>query len=146
MVGDTYISENEPEDKGWRDASHIVNLVFTFIFVLESLLKMVAFGFCVDKNSYLRDTWSILDFFIVSVSMIDIFGGDTDFSIFRIMRMLRTLRPLRFISHNLSMKLVVTALLESVSGILNVLLVVILIWMMFGILGMNLMRGRMNYC
>lgn len=44
------------------------------------------------------------------------------------------------------MKLVVTALLESVSGILNVVLVVILIWMMFAILGINLMGGKMNYC
>lgn len=44
------------------------------------------------------------------------------------------------------MKLVVTALLESVSGIINVLIVVILIWMMFGILGVNLMKDKMNYC
>lgn len=99
-----------------------------------------------DKGSYLRDTWSVLDFLIVSASLLDNLGSGLDFSVFKVMRLLRTFRPLRFISHNLSMKLVVTALLESVSGILNVVLVVILIWMMFGILGMNLMRGRMNYC
>lgn len=60
--------------------------------------------------------------------------------------MLRTLRPLRFISHNISMKLVVTALIESVSGILNVVIVILLVWMMFAILGINLMRGKLNYC
>lgn len=44
------------------------------------------------------------------------------------------------------MKTVVTALLESVSGILNVLLVVILIWIMFGIFGISLMQGKVHYC
>ena len=44
------------------------------------------------------------------------------------------------------MKTVVTALLESVSGILNVLLVVMLIWIMFGIFAMSLMQGKVHYC
>ena len=44
------------------------------------------------------------------------------------------------------MKLIVTALLESTSGILNVLLVVILIWLMFGILGINMLRGKTHFC
>ena len=44
------------------------------------------------------------------------------------------------------MKLVVTALLESISGIFNVTIVVLLVWMMFAILGINLMSGKLNYC
>ena len=59
---------------------------------------------------------------------------------------MRTLRPLRFISHNLSMKLMVTALMESVTGIFNVLIVILLVWLMFAILAMNLKSGELNYC
>ena len=54
------------------------------------------------------------------------------------------------------MKLVVMALMESVAGIINVVVVILLIWfilkiktivrMMFGILGMNLMSNKMGYC
>lgn len=44
------------------------------------------------------------------------------------------------------MKTVVTALLESVSGIINVLIVVILIWIMFGIFGISLMKNKVHYC
>lgn len=69
-----------------------------------------------------------------------------DLSFIRVLRLLRTLRPLRFISHNVSMKLVVTALLESVSGILNVTIFMLLIWIMFAILGINLMKDKLNYC
>jgi len=44
------------------------------------------------------------------------------------------------------MKLVVTALLESVGGILNVTIFMLLVWLMFAILGINLMKGKLNYC
>jgi hypothetical protein len=56
----------------------------------------------------------------------------------KILRLLRTLRPLRFISHNINMKVVVIALIESVGAIFNVLIVVVLIWFMFAILGISL--------
>jgi hypothetical protein len=44
------------------------------------------------------------------------------------------------------MKVVVIALFESVVAIFNVLIVVLLIWIMFAILGMSLLGGRMGYC
>lgn len=60
--------------------------------------------------------------------------------------MLRILRPLRFISHNPSMKILVNCLLESVGGLFNVSIVIILIWIMFAILFMNLLSGKSGYC
>ncbi len=44
------------------------------------------------------------------------------------------------------MKLLVSALLESVSGIFNVIIVVVMIWMMFAILGINLLKDKLGYC
>jgi hypothetical protein len=44
------------------------------------------------------------------------------------------------------MRVVVTALLESVVAIFNVLIVMLMIWTMFAILGMSLLGGRMGYC
>ena len=64
----------------------------------------------------------------------------------KILRLMRTLRPLRFISHNVNMKVVVTALLSSTGAITNVLIVVFLIYLMFAILGMSLMQNRIGYC
>lgn len=84
-----------------------------------------------------------MDFFIVVSSLIDISVESINLSVVKILRLLRTLRPLRFISHNRSMKLIVTALLESVGGIVNVVLVLILIWLMFAILAINLMKGKL---
>jgi len=49
----------------------------------------------------------------------------------KILRMLRTLRPLRFISHNINMKIVVTALMESMGALFNVIIVIFFIWYFF---------------
>jgi len=108
--------------------------------------KSIAFGFVMNDKSYLRESWSILDCFIVVASLIDIMLDGVELNFVKIFRLLRTLRPLRFISHNKNMKTVVTALLESVSGIINVLIVVILIWIMFGIFGISLMKNKVHYC
>ena len=43
----------------------IAGTVFTIIFALESLLKIIALGFLFHKNAYLRDGWNIVDFFVV---------------------------------------------------------------------------------
>ena len=60
--------------------------------------------------------------------------------------LLHTLRPLQFISHNHNMKIVVTALLQSVSSIINVLFIMLLIWLMLAILGMSLLSKKMWKC
>lgn len=44
------------------------------------------------------------------------------------------------------MKLLVTTLINSITGIMNVGVVVILIFLMFAILGVNLERGKLHYC
>ena len=83
---------------------------------------------------------------IVVVSLSDYIFAGIDTSAFKIFRLFRTLRPLRFISRNVGLKLIVTALFESVTGIMNVLLIVILIWLMFAIFGVNTLKNKSFYC
>jgi len=103
-------------------------------------------GFLMDENSYLRENWNKLDFFIVVASLVDHVFTNVNLPVIKILRLLRTLRPLRFISHNNSVKTIVIALLESVGHILNVVIVVVIVWLMFAILGVNLFGGKMFYC
>lgn len=48
-----------------------IDIVFNVLFLVECILKVVAFGFIMDGGSYLRETWNILDFWIVVASSID---------------------------------------------------------------------------
>ena len=56
------------------------------------------------------------------------------------------IRPLRVISHNPQLKMIVAALFESVGSIINVSFVVLIIWLMFAIYGMNTYMGMFWYC
>lgn len=69
-----------------------------------------------------------------------------DLQAVKILRMMRTLRPLRFVSHNINIKIVVTAILSSTGAIINVLIVVFMVFLMFGILGISLLQGKLGYC
>ena len=42
------------------------------MFTMEAVIKAISFGFVMDKYSYLRESWNILDFFIVASSLIDL--------------------------------------------------------------------------
>ena len=119
---------------------------FTVAFACESLIKSIAFGLFLEQGSYLRETWNQLDFLIVMVSIIDASFDGINLPFLKILRLLRVLRPLRFISHNSGMKTIVSALVQSVGGIFNVAIVVMIVWMMFAILGVNMFGGKLRYC
>ena len=97
--------------------SEQIDNFFTWIFFLESCIKVIAVGFIMDDESYLRDGWSQLDFFIVVTSLIDFSLQGVDIPAIKILRLLRTFRPLRVISHNKSLRLIVTALFGSMGAI-----------------------------
>jgi hypothetical protein len=69
-----------------------------------------------------------MDFIIVMFSIIDMSLSGQNLGFIKIVRMLRILRPLRFISNNPSLKILVNCLLESVGGLMNVIVVILLIW------------------
>jgi hypothetical protein len=120
-------------------ASNIFDYIFNAFFTLEACLKIISYGFVIERDTYLRDIWNIMDFFIVVSALVDMSIESIDIPALKILRMLRTLRPLRFVSHNINIKIVVTALMQSLGAIINVLIVIMLIWLMFAILGMSLL-------
>jgi hypothetical protein len=42
-----------------------LNTMFALIFLLEALMKIVAYGFIVAEDSYLRYGWNIIDATVV---------------------------------------------------------------------------------
>ena len=141
---DTYII-NEPSDSFSVVLSDDLDNFFIAFFTLECLLKSIAYGFVFEKGSYLRESWNMLDFFIVWTSIIDLAFNSINLPVIKILRLLRTIRPLRFISHNSGIKIIVEALLQSLGHIFNVAIVVSLVYLMFAILGVNLFGGKFQY-
>ncbi|OMJ73663.1 hypothetical protein SteCoe_27598 [Stentor coeruleus] len=145
LAWDTYIINNNTSDLQVR-ASQMIDDIFTSIFTLEFIIKSIAFGLIRDRMCYMRDNWNKLDFIIVILSLIDLSMSTVDLPIIKLFRLLRTLRPLRLINKNVSMKIAVSALIESLVAICNVLVIIFIIWLVFAILGVSLLGGKMYYC
>ncbi|XP_078094500.1 voltage-dependent T-type calcium channel subunit alpha-1I-like [Mustelus asterias] len=130
----------------------VSNYFFTAIFVAEMTLKVVSLGFYFGDQAYLRSSWNILDGFLVFVSLIDIVvslasaGGAKILGVLRVLRLLRTLRPLRVISRAPGLKLVVETLISSLKPIGNIVLICCAFFIIFGILGVQLFKGKFYYC
>ena len=60
--------------------------------------------------------------------------------------MLRILRPLRMINRNKGLKVVVLSILNAIPGILNVLIIAMFFFLLFGILGTTFFKGRFFNC
>ncbi|XP_037646992.1 sodium channel, voltage gated, type VIII, alpha subunit b isoform X3 [Sebastes umbrosus] len=119
--------------------------VFTYIFILEMLLKWVAYGFV----KYFTNAWCWLDFFIVDVSIVSLIAnalGYSDLGPIKSLRTLRALRPLRALSRFEGMRVVVNALVGAIPSIMNVLLVCLIFWLIFSIMGVNLFAGKYYFC
>ena len=52
--------------------SIIIENLFLSLYTLEMLLKIIGLGFVLNKGSYLRDPWNILDFIIVTLAYVQI--------------------------------------------------------------------------
>ncbi|KAM9287885.1 sodium channel protein type 5 subunit alpha-like [Cariama cristata] len=128
------------ERKSIRHMLTFLDKLFTFIFVLEMLLKWVAYGF----KKYFTNAWCWLDFLIVDVSLINLFGSS--FGPMKSLRTLRALRPLRALSRFEGMRVVVNALVGAIPSIMNVLLVCLIFWLIFSIMGVNLFAGKFGKC
>uniref|UniRef100_H2ZHJ3 Sodium channel protein n=1 Tax=Ciona savignyi TaxID=51511 RepID=H2ZHJ3_CIOSA len=124
-----------------------LEFVFTALFTVEMILKWIGLG----PVKYFTNLWCVLDCAIVAVSFIIkcclvncIVLSQA--SQFRSLRTLRALRPLRAISRWQGMKVVVNALLYCIPSIGNVLCVCLLIWFVFGIMGVQFFKGSFFKC
>ena len=59
---------------------------------------------------------------------------------------LRARRPLKLVSKNEGMKLVVNSILASIPNLINVFLISILFYFVFGVLGLSMLMGKVSYC
>jgi len=133
----------------------MIDIFFTMVFLFEMIFKIIALGFVLDEGSYLKDNWNRIDFVIVMVSLIDLQNliskytgsvSSSSLNFLKVLRLLRTLRPLRFISHNVQLKIIITALLDSIGPIANVLIIVLIILLVFSIVGMTLFYELYHSC
>eukprot|EP00736_Rhodelphis_marinus_P000156 Rmarinus@m.17433 len=133
------------EDSTKYKVLYCLDIFFTSCFTIEFLMKVIVVGFVVGDNSYLRDSWNVIDFVIVTSSLLNLVIS-ADLSFMKAFRSVRALRPLRAVSRVPELKVVVNALFATFPPMMNVVVVCGLFYIIFGVLGVELWAGRMNYC
>lgn len=60
-----------------------LELTFLGLYTVEMVLKIIGMGFYFSENAYIKDSWNILDFIIVTTSLPDVFlsAGTVDIPI-----------------------------------------------------------------
>ncbi|XP_037705908.1 sodium channel protein type 7 subunit alpha isoform X2 [Choloepus didactylus] len=115
------------------------DMIFTYIFILEMLLKWMAYGF----KAYFTNAWHRLDFMVVIVFCLSLIGKSQDL---KPLISVKFLRALRVLSQFEKMKVVVRALMKTTLPAVNVFLVCLLTWLIFSIMGVYLFAGNFYEC
>ena len=101
------------------------NVLLTFCFLCEAIIKIIAKGLFFNNlghvQPYLSSGWNRVDFFVVSISVIDVImkfcGGGKSLAALKSLRALRALRPLRVIKRFESLRIVVNCLFSTMVAI-----------------------------
>ncbi|XP_052697754.1 sodium channel protein para-like isoform X11 [Crassostrea angulata] len=140
-IEDVYLEERPTLEQ----ILQITDKFFTTVFIIEMFIKWTAFGF----KKYFTDAWCWLDFVIVGISIVmlvfELLGMEKVGAI-KAMRTLRALRPLRAVSRWEGMRVVVNALIKAIPSIANVMMVCLIFWLIFGIVGVQFFAGKFYKC
>ncbi|MEE4329523.1 MAG: ion transporter [Wenzhouxiangella sp.] len=101
-----------------------LNAAILAVFVVEILLKLIAFG-----PRFFRSGWNIFDFLIVGISLVPASGP------LEILRALRILRILRLLSQVPKLRVIIESLLRALPGMGWTALLLMLVFYIFAVMG-----------
>ena len=130
-----YEYDDRDNERKWNQTLEQIGEVFTILFAIEMVLKIVAQGLVFHKKAYLKDAWNWLDTIVVVTGILEMMNLSW-FKV-RALRTLRVLRPLRSIKAFPKMRKLVSSLIGSVDSLLNAVAFMLFIFMLFGILGIQ---------
>lgn len=120
-----------------------MELILLYIYTVEMGLKILAMGLVLGKTTYLRDNWNILDAVVVIAGWIELeyTGSGVNISA---LRALRILRPLRSITRIEGMKIVFSALMNSVRPLVSAMALLSFYYLISGIGALQLFMGALK--
>lgn len=133
----------DTQNKSWRNK--IVNYtepIFTLVFTIECLIKIIGTGLIIGRGTYLADPWNWIDFLVVISGLLSSFPQMANVSGLRTFRLFR---PLRSLSTLPNIRILIGTLLASVSQLGGVLSLALFFFLIFAILGVNLFTGLTHF-
>lgn len=124
------------QSEAYTYALDVMNMIFTAVFALEFVLKIVAFRF---KN-YFGDAWNVFDFIIVLGSFIDIIYSEPGTNIISInfFRLFRVMRLVKLLSKGEGIRTLLWTFIKSFQALPYVALLIVMLFFIYAVIGMQL--------
>ena len=121
--------------------------VFLYIYTLEMVLKILGLGFILNRGSYMRDPWNLLDFTIVVSGYLPLFmQADSSINLSGL-RSLRVLRPLKTVTAISKLRSLILTIFNAIPYLLEIMVVLVFVFLIFAIAGLQLFSGLLqNSC
>lgn len=115
------------------------------MFAFEFLLKIIAFGFLLTPDPYLGDVYNFLDLFLLILDGLFLKKWNSSHQE-QVICTLIALRPFRLICRIEGIKVLTTNLLRTIPAVMSVLAFTLAIFSVFGVVGVQMFRGRFASC
>ncbi|KAG0185974.1 calcium channel protein [Apophysomyces sp. BC1034] len=121
-----------------------IDIVLSLVFVVEVIIRIIAYGFIFPKGAYLRSPWNQLDFCVVLLNFIMIFVWPSQVP--RGLTTIRSLRILRLIRYFTGIREIFADLFHAFPLMLDALVLTFLVLIPFAVYGVNIFGGRFWLC
>ncbi|XP_063791946.1 voltage-dependent N-type calcium channel subunit alpha-1B isoform X6 [Pseudophryne corroboree] len=112
-----------------------LNIIFTSMFSLECILKIIAFGVL----NYLRDAWNVFDFITVLGSITDILLTEIaeNFINLSFLRLFRAARLIKLLRQGYTIRILLWTFVQSFKALPYVCLLIAMLFFIYAIIGMQ---------
>ena len=108
------------------------NVVFIAIYIVEAICKVIAMGFLLHPNSYLRNGWHLYDIFIIIVGIL---AAIPQLSENRLIHVLSVMRILKLAYTSTAMNSVMTPWMLSLKHMVDAAVMFVFVVLLFSIVG-----------
>uniref|UniRef100_A0A8C9SUH5 Voltage-dependent N-type calcium channel subunit alpha n=1 Tax=Scleropages formosus TaxID=113540 RepID=A0A8C9SUH5_SCLFO len=110
-----------------------LNIVFTALFSLECILKIIAFG----PLNYLKDAWNVFDFVTVLGSITDILVTEIKLINLSFLRLFRAARLIKLLRQGYTIRILLWTFVQSFKALPYVCLLIAMLFFIYAIIGMQ---------
>lgn len=137
----------------------VLELWFQYAYSVEMAFKILGLGFILGPDTYIKDVWNILDFFIVMMGYVTMIGDSQAEEVIRDqpgpqeengglkvsgLRTFRVLRPLKSISSVKGLKVLIVAVISALPMLKDTILILMFFFIIFSIACTQMFSGRLK--
>lgn len=115
------------------------NFFFAF-YLFELSIKIIAQGLVLGPFSYLRDGWNVLDFFIISTTILSIVFASYGFNL-QSLKTFRVLRPLRTIAKIKKLQEILISLMSAMPLVSSSFMILLFFYYIYALAGLHMFSG-----